>query len=121
MIARRNEKMGYRKVKPYLEYFDNLNCGLFNSETDLNNGYGCRSESKYKDEPGKCYQWDCPLCYSADLSDLKKFDKQEYEDWLKYILDKGYTEAQYSNTEESQGSLDDFGCELVVVYREVAA
>lgn len=110
--------MGYKKIEPYLEYFENLDCGLFTSKTELNNGYGCLLRSKYKSEPGKCYQWDCPLCSSADLTDLKKFDKSEYENWLEYVKEKGYTEEQYSDTEEWKGSLDDFGCELVVVYRE---
>ena len=60
--------MGYRKVTPYRESIFTLSqyCGLFNPDTDLNNGYGCRSTSKDKQEPGCCYAWDCPLASETD-------------------------------------------------------
>ena len=63
--------MGYRKITPYKDSIFNLakTCGLFNPDTELNNGYGCRSRSKEKQEPGCCYAWDCPLASESDEMD----------------------------------------------------
>jgi hypothetical protein len=115
--------MGYRKLeKPHVEDIDELikTCRLFNGETGLNGGYGCRSRSKMKSEPGKCYVWDCPLGYCPDLDDLKKLDKPEYEFWKDEVLRSGYKVEQHSYSDGCGESLNGLGCELVVVYQEVA-
>jgi len=76
--------MGYRNIKPVLTNIWELSgcCGLFTGDTSLNNGYGCKSRSKEKDEVGCCYMWDCPLAYSASLEDLKKHDTYLYKEYL---------------------------------------
>jgi hypothetical protein len=73
----------YKKIKPRLETIDEFisYCGLFTSETELNGGYGCKSKSVDKQEPGKCYAWDCPLAYVANLDDFKKHDKILYDEY----------------------------------------
>lgn len=53
-------------------------CGLFNEDTDLNNGYGCLESNK--DEPNKCYAWDCPLAHTIDKEDCDK--KRLNYSWL---------------------------------------
>ena len=55
--------MGYRNIEPYEEYFLYVarGCGLFTPETECALGYGCKSISKTKDQPGLCRIWDCPL------------------------------------------------------------
>lgn len=76
--------MGYRKIKPILTDIWELSgsCGLFTSDTDLNNGYGCRSRSKDKEEVGKCFAWACPLGYTTSLDDLKKHDIDLYHEYV---------------------------------------
>ena len=110
--------MGYRKVEPYIEDIDSFNCGLFDEDTELNNGYGCRSRSKMKSEPGKCYAWDCPLGYCPDLDDLEKLDEPEYKFWKDEVLRHGHSVEQYSHNDGCGESLHGLGCELIVVYRE---
>jgi len=76
--------VGYKALKePIIIHVNDLamECGLFTSETELNGGYGCLSKSKQKDEPGKCYAWDCPLGYEADLEDLKNHALDLYDQW----------------------------------------
>jgi len=64
-------------------------CGFFNSETRVNNCYGCNhpdQESSDIDEDtglrqGKCYSFSCPVATEADLQDLKELDAERYEEW----------------------------------------
>jgi hypothetical protein len=71
--------MRYRNIKPDLMHINELssNCGL--SKLD----YRCRSQSKYKQEPGRCFAWDCPLAWEADLNDLKVYDLFLYDEYAK--------------------------------------
>ena len=70
-------------------HIDNLmqDCGLFNGNTDLNNGYGCKSKSKDKQEPGACFAFDCPLAWEADLEDMKKYDQHLYDEYKEETYD----------------------------------
>jgi len=79
----KGEEMGYRNIEPVLVDIWELSgsCGLFTGDTDLNNGYGCKSRSKDKEEAGKCYAWACPLGYTASLDDLKKHDMHLYNEY----------------------------------------
>jgi hypothetical protein len=68
-------------------------CGYFESETGINNGYGCTHpeneiQEEYEDgkKMGKCYSFSCPIASEADLEDLKTHDKGLYEIWK----DEGY-------------------------------
>jgi len=60
--------MAYRNIKPKKISLVELarSCGLFTPITDEPLGYGCRSKSKYKDQPGLCRPWDCPLAEEID-------------------------------------------------------
>lgn len=89
--------MSYKKIDPRLIDLDELvmSCGLFTSDTELNNGYGCKSRSKHKSERGRCFSFDCPLANEADLSDLKKHDEtlyEEYREYFKEALSNGASE-----------------------------
>jgi hypothetical protein len=97
--------MGYKNIKPYVTTIDELcsGCGLFTSNTDLNNGYGCKSKSKYKTEIGKCYNWACPLGNVPDIEDLKKYDKDYY--------------YEYKDKCDDDGVIDSL--ELILVYKEL--
>ena len=104
--------MGYRRIKPVLTTIYNLcqECGLFTCETDLNNGYGCLSKSKDKEESGKCYIWDCPLAYSADLKDIKEHDEHLYKEYKNNL--KEYNKKNFDLNPE------DIGSEWVIQWRE---
>ena len=82
-ISRKENSMGYRNIKPILTDIWKLSgrCGLFNGDTDLNNCYGCKSRSKNKEEPGKCFTWACPLGYTTSLDDLKEHDIDLYNEY----------------------------------------
>jgi len=56
-------------------------CGLSEWKSRINNGYGCKSKNEDKQEPGKCYAWDCPLAYQANLKDLKEMDTHLYNEF----------------------------------------
>lgn len=103
--------MGYRNLeKPVLRHIDGLtsDCGLFTSATELNNGYGCMSKSKQKTSPGCCYDFDCPLAWTADLEDMKEYgeDDSVYLEWKEHFKETGH------GPEES-------GADYVVQFREV--
>jgi hypothetical protein len=70
----------YKQIENKLVQIDSFirECGLFTSDTNLNNGYGCKSKSKSKQEPGCCYTYDCPLAHEADKEDLKELDHDLY-------------------------------------------
>jgi len=101
--------MGYRKITPVLEDLDNLagHCGLFDGNTNLNNGYGCASRSKTKAHPGCCYSFDCPLAYPADLDDLKEHDEDLYQEYVQDFAERGLQPYEV-------------GSEWMVQYQEVA-
>ena len=105
--------MGYRKIKPVLIHMNTLcqECGLFTSDTELNNGYGCTSKSKFKSDPGCCYDSDCPLAFTADLEDLKEHDTHLYEEY-KFNL------SEY-NKDNFDLDPHDVGSEWVVQFLEV--
>jgi len=75
--------MAYKRVKKYLETIDELTeyCGLFVRGSKNNGGYGCKSKSKRKQEPGCCYSFDCPLVTEADLEDLEQSSPILYEQY----------------------------------------
>ena len=59
------------------------NCKLFRSNTILNNGYGCLEQDK--DEPGKCYAFDCPIAWRMEKEDWEERseDPEAYDDeWV---------------------------------------
>lgn len=83
-------------------------CGHFNSETNVNNGYGCNhpeQEEKEKDWDGniqgKCYSFSCPLASEADLEDMKKYDKDLYKEYKNEEYDPTESGAQYMLYDES--------------------
>lgn len=94
--------MSYKNISPVLRTILDLatDCGLFTRDTELNNGYGCLSASKQKSEPGCCFNFDCPLAYTAGLDDLKQYDSDLYEEY-----------------KDEPGSDDECG-EWVIQYRE---
>jgi hypothetical protein len=56
-------------------------CPYFNSETDVNNGYGCDNSYQYETgldddgiSRGKCYCWSCPLGIEPDEKDFTNPD-----------------------------------------------
>ena len=75
--------MGYRNIEPNIIHIDSLmqGCGLFDEKCQSNNGYGCKSRSKSKEMPGQCFAFACPLAWEADLEDMKKYDKDLYEEY----------------------------------------
>ncbi len=75
--------MAYVKMPHQLIHIDSLaqECGLFTSKTNQNGGYGCKSRSKEKQEPGCCYVFDCPLAHPADIEDLREYDNDLYEQY----------------------------------------
>lgn len=92
-------------MKETIIYFDNLwthdFCGYFNSDTDLNNGYGCdhpeNEEKEYCDimkrEQGKCYTFSCPIAYSITMDndeDVEIMRKQILEDYGEDYLVKEF-------------------------------
>ncbi len=102
--------MGYKSIEPVMVHIDTLcqECGLFKPNSELNGGYGCLSRSKEKDEPGKCYDFDCPLAYPASLDDMKKHDSRIHEEWEEYM--------RKFNNENNDPS--DVGSDWVVQFRE---
>lgn len=111
--------MGYRHIEPVMTTINNLcqECRLFTFETDLNNGYGCLSKSKDKNEPGKCYAFDCPLAYTASLKDMKDHDTYVYNEWKNNIKDWHKENNQVYNDNEDHDP-DSFGSEWVIQWRE---
>lgn len=107
--------MGYKNIKPELIYLDDLvlKCGLFTSDTDLNNGYGCKSKSKIKDEPGKCYGFDCPLASEASLADLKKHDE--------YLYNEHKQNFNHNQLKDEDNCFpDDYGSSWLIQYRSLS-
>jgi len=74
--------MGYRKIKPMMIHIDSLieDCGLFRDTQEK--PYQCllRSKNIYR-ETGVCASKNCPLAWEADLEDMKKYDKDLYEEY----------------------------------------
>jgi len=59
-----------------------------------NNGYGCKHRGK-KDEPGKCYSFDCPVAVEVDYEEMLELDPElakEYEDEQK---EHGWIESEW--------------------------
>ncbi|WP_299673292.1 hypothetical protein [uncultured Tenacibaculum sp.] len=56
-------------------------CGYFTSDTNLNNGYGCK-----ENESKTCHAYNCPVAHQLDYNDLKncsnmdEFDHIESQD-----------------------------------------
>lgn len=73
-------------------------CPYFESETDVNNGYGCNhsEQDEIEDGQGKCYCWSCPLGFEAeaddaddenvDLDGISKEELAEAQGNSKYLL-----------------------------------
>ena len=65
-------------------------CGFFTSKTDWNDGYGCLAKERlFRDGPGMCCDFICPLAYTADLEDMKEKDFPLYEEWIKQCKKDG--------------------------------
>ena len=60
-------------------------CGYFEG-SEVNNGYGCNHPDQ--EEKGKCYAFSCPLSIQPDEKDLKKYSKEDYEDFK--VFGKNY-------------------------------
>ncbi len=75
--------MGYRKIEPRIVHIDELSneCGLSSDTVHPDNPYGCCSRSKLKEEPLRCFAFDCPLGPEADLEDMKSYDWELWEQW----------------------------------------
>lgn len=49
-------------------------CNYFNSDTNLNNGFGCK-----KNESKTCHAYNCPVAHQLDFEDLKNYsNKNEF-------------------------------------------
>lgn len=109
--------MPYKKIESCLIHLDDLidSCGLFDGETDKNNGYGCRSRSKYKQESGCCFGFDCPLAITASLVQLKKYDMDLYKQYL-----PDFASQIKAGEKEDECDVSDFGGEWMVQYHELA-
>jgi len=57
-------------------------CGMFDSESDLNNGYGCRSTHN-TETPGRCYTFSCPIATEIDDEDTEWNDCISEATWLR--------------------------------------
>jgi len=78
--------MGYRNIEPNLIPIETLTkeCELFEFEYDYP---GCLSKSKTKENPGHCSPFDCPIAYTANLADMKEYDKDLYEEYKQEEFD----------------------------------
>ena len=57
-------------------------CGMFTWDTELNNGYGCRSAFN-TETPGCCYDFSCPIATTIDEEDPEWNDTLEEGMWMK--------------------------------------
>jgi hypothetical protein len=77
-------------------------CGYFNSDTNVNNGYGCDHPNQEQtdldengEEQGKCYSFSCPIAYEADYEDLQKLDPDLAEEYKDDKLPDGTIESDW--------------------------
>lgn len=74
-------------------------CGYF-GETKYrnghlkNNGYGCKHRGN-KDEPGKCFAWDCPVAINADYEDLLELDPELAKEYKEEQKEHGFIESEW--------------------------
>jgi hypothetical protein len=61
---------------------DDVECGKM-FVGNLNDGYECLIGNK--DDPFKCYHWNCPLATSADLSIIKRLDRYSFDEVCEYF------------------------------------
>lgn len=74
LIESLNRKQYARKVVPFDAFASQ--CPYFDSESEVNNGYGCNHEKQTEKQHGKgcCYCFSCPLGVSADEESLNEKD-----------------------------------------------
>ena len=73
--------MGYRKVNPprIVNFYSfSVVCKLHTQGENWERN--CLSKSKIKQERGLCSPTNCPLAYSADVNDLKKYSEGIYSE-----------------------------------------
>lgn len=72
-------------------------CPFLNSETDVNNGYGCEYEKNDEVESGeemaRCYCFSCPLGVEAEQEDLEEPTTEI--DWDGLCEDGDVSESEY--------------------------
>lgn len=56
-------------------------CGMFTSDTELNNGYGCKATQNTV-TPGCCYEISCPIATILDEEDPRWEDTLSPGKWL---------------------------------------
>jgi len=57
-------------------------CGMFDPDSDLNNGYGCRSTHN-TESPGRCYTFSCPIATEIDNEDPEWNDSLSEATWMR--------------------------------------
>jgi hypothetical protein len=58
---------------------NNVECGkCFVGNTNLNGGYGCIFGDK--EDGFKCYHWNCPFAYTANLFDIRKLEPDSFDE-----------------------------------------
>lgn len=57
-------------------------CGMFDGQSELNNGYGCRATQNTQ-APGCCYSFSCPIAVELDDEDEGWDESFSPGDWMK--------------------------------------
>jgi hypothetical protein len=107
------EELDFKVIKPYLGNFETIDCLL--RDTHSENYWICK-----RGDGELCEPTECPLCSEADLTDLKQYDIDLFNEYLQDVIMAGYREEQFSNTDEWIGPLSSItDCPWVVVSMEV--
>lgn len=73
-------------------------CPFFTSETEVNNGYGCKHPAQEQREEnqavGSCYCWSCPLGIEAEAEDCGK-KEIDYDGITDQDIKDGEGNSQY--------------------------
>jgi hypothetical protein len=93
-------------IKEELLQIDNLmsKCGYgyyYEGSPMINNGYNCNHKDCEESEEvngkciGKCYTWSCPIACTAEIDDLKRLDKDLYEEYKSEADREGCIESDW--------------------------
>ena len=76
--------MRFKNIEPKLMTLNEISstCGLLYSSE--NYSYACKSTSEGGDGKQQCLNCNCPLAYSVDLAEMKKFDMYLYNEYKSY-------------------------------------
>lgn len=59
-----------------------LECGMFDAQSTLNNGYGCKAKQN-TNAPGCCYSFSCPIATELDEEDPEWEECYSPGEWMK--------------------------------------